>query len=115
MARAEHLITESQSPDANREERRAGGAARMMRQRISQAIRSHRRGEFERAIRTYRWYLAREPDNPNAMSPLCQVEISRECRPRIQYSKEEPRTERGSSCSPGELWAFWSLCSWATF
>ncbi len=61
MARAEQTLTDGQSDDPNRDERRGG--ARMMRQRINQAVRLHQQGEYEQAIRIYRWYLAREPDN----------------------------------------------------
>ncbi len=63
MACTESLFTTGQSRDAKRDERRAGGTDRMVRRRIAQAIRFHQRGEYERAIRIYRWYLAGEPDN----------------------------------------------------
>ncbi len=67
MACAEPLLTAGQSGDAKRDERRAGGTARMVRRRIGQAIRFHRQDEYERAIRIYRWYLARDPDNARVL------------------------------------------------
>ena len=67
MARTESLLATGQSRDAQSDERRAGGTDRMVRRRIAQAIRFHQRGELERAIRIYRWHLAREPDNARVL------------------------------------------------
>ena len=70
MGCAEPLLTEGRSHDANREERRAGGAARLIRRRIGQAIRYHQRGKYDRAIRIYRKHLARDPDNARVLQLL---------------------------------------------
>ncbi len=62
MARADPQSTSGERRDANGDARRAGETARLERRRIGQAIRFHHRGEYERAIRIYRWFLARNPD-----------------------------------------------------
>ena len=67
MGGAEPLQTEGQTRDAKGEERRAEGAARLMRERIGQAIQYHQQGEYERAIRIYRCHLARDPDNARVL------------------------------------------------
>ncbi len=67
MARADPLLADGESRDARRDERRAGGSARLVRRRIGQALLFHRHGEYQRAIRIYRWYLTRDPDNARVL------------------------------------------------
>ena len=67
MARTESLLATGRSRDAQSDQRRAGGTDRMVRRRIAQAIQFHQRGEYERPIRIYRWYLAREPHNARVL------------------------------------------------
>ena len=61
MARADFQSTSGESRDAKNDKRRTGETARLERRRIGQAIRFHHRGEYDRAIRIYRWFLSRNP------------------------------------------------------
>lgn len=67
MSRGNPLGTAGKSLDRTGNERRAITGGRPVRRRIGQAIRLHRQGEYDRAIRIYRWYLAREPNNARVL------------------------------------------------
>jgi predicted TPR repeat methyltransferase len=67
MGGTEPLQAEGQTRDEKGEERRVDGAARLMRERIGQAIQYHQQGEFERANTIYRCHLAHDPDNARVL------------------------------------------------
>jgi predicted TPR repeat methyltransferase len=62
MARANPQATSGTCRDAKSDGRRTDETARLVRRRIGQALRFQQRGEYPRAIRIYRWFLARNPD-----------------------------------------------------
>jgi predicted TPR repeat methyltransferase len=63
MNRGDPSSTAGDSLDPTGNERRAVGFGRLVRRLIGQAIRLHQQGALDRAIRFYRWFLGREPDN----------------------------------------------------
>ncbi len=67
MARVEPLLTANESSHVKRDQRGEGETERLARRRIGRAVRYHQQGEYERAIRIYRWYLAREPTNARVL------------------------------------------------
>ena len=75
MAGADPVLADGESRDAKNDERRAGGTARLVRRRIGQALRFHQQGQFERAIRIYCWYLARDPDNARVLQ-VCGIALN---------------------------------------
>ncbi len=67
MALSSALVTPGVTRGVRRRDRRSGGMGRLVRRRVGRALRYHQTGEFERAIRIYRWYLVRDPDNARVL------------------------------------------------